>query len=120
SNFIGGPMSDRRVKVIFEAELAQYAAAMKEASRSTEDLKKKIDGTGDATAKQGKALKTLAPLMMGVGTAGVAAFGLAIKTAADFDKAMSSVQAATHESAENMGLLREAAIKAGADTAFSA
>ncbi|MFY0406901.1 phage tail tape measure protein [Solicola sp. PLA-1-18] len=56
--------------------------------------------------------------VMGVG------FGVAVTAsvvaAARFDKAMSSVDAATHETAANMELLRAAAIKAGADTSFSA
>lgn len=50
----------------------------------------------------------------------VAGTGLAVKKFADFDKQMSSVQAATHETEQNMGLLRQAAVDAGADTAFSA
>jgi TP901 family phage tail tape measure protein len=54
------------------------------------------------------------------GAAVVAGVGMAVKAYADFDKAMSSVDAATHETAGNMELLRQAAIDAGADTAFSA
>ncbi|MEE6273524.1 phage tail tape measure protein [Georgenia sp. MJ206] len=54
------------------------------------------------------------------GAATLAGVGLAIATYAQFDEAMSSVQAATHETTDNMELLREAAIQAGADTAFSA
>lgn len=50
----------------------------------------------------------------------VAGFAKAVHTFASFDQAMSSVRAATHESAENMELLSEAAIEAGADTAYSA
>ena len=50
----------------------------------------------------------------------VAGFGKAVHTFASFDQAMSSVRAATHESEANMALLSEAAIKAGADTAYSA
>src|SRR6185312_1645820 len=49
-----------------------------------------------------------------------AGVGIAVKSFADFDKSMSGVKAATHESAANMELLRTAAINAGADTAFSA
>ncbi|WP_426302776.1 phage tail tape measure protein [Arthrobacter sp. R-11] len=46
--------------------------------------------------------------------------GLAIKSYMDFDRAMSEAQAATHASGAEMELLRAAAIRAGADTAFSA
>lgn len=54
------------------------------------------------------------------GAATLAGVGLAIATYSRFDEAMSSVQAATHETTDNMEALREAAIQAGADTAFSA
>jgi TP901 family phage tail tape measure protein len=50
----------------------------------------------------------------------LAGVGMAVKSYADFDKQMSSVDAATHETAGNMALLRQAAVDAGADTAFSA
>lgn len=50
----------------------------------------------------------------------IAGVGLAIGKFAEFDKAMSEVKASTHETSGNMDLLREAAISAGADTAFSA
>lgn len=58
--------------------------------------------------------------LMLFGGAAVAGVGLAVKKFADFDQAMSGVQAATHETEANMGLLRQAAVDAGADTAFSA
>lgn len=53
------------------------------------------------------------------GAALTAGFGYAVKQYADFDKAMSQVQAATHETAGNMEKLRTAAMKAGADTKYS-
>lgn len=58
--------------------------------------------------------------MLAFGAAAVAVVGVSITKFASFDKAMSNVEAATHESAANMELLREAAIRTGADTAFSA
>ncbi|WP_313812985.1 phage tail tape measure protein [Glutamicibacter sp.] len=73
-----------------------------------------------AVAKQAEAYQTLAPAVTVAGGAVTLAFGKMIKTYADFDKSMSEVQAATHESAQNMDLLRDAAVDAGADTAFSA
>jgi len=56
-------------------------------------------------------------IMGGALLAGVA---LSVKSFMEFDSAMAEVQASTHETAGNMDLLREAAINAGADTAFSA
>lgn len=54
------------------------------------------------------------------GGAIVAGIGVAVAKYAEFDQAMSNVKADTHESAENMNKLRDAAVKAGADTAYSA
>lgn len=50
----------------------------------------------------------------------VAGVGAMVKSYADFDAAMSNVKADTHETAGNLDALREAAINAGADTAYSA
>ncbi|WIV42590.1 phage tail tape measure protein [Glutamicibacter nicotianae] len=76
--------------------------------------------TEAAVAKQAEAYQTLAPAVTVAGGALTLAFGKMLHTYADFDKSMSEVQAATHETAGNMNLLREAAVGAGADTAFSA
>ena len=85
---------------------AKADVAAKQAADSAAKHKDALDRVGTAAAIGGAAV--------------VAGVGLAVKSYADFDKAMSSVDAATHETAGNMGLFREAAIKAGADTAFSA
>jgi len=55
-----------------------------------------------------------------VGLLAAGALTAAVVKAANFDQAMSNVQAATHETAEAMADLRQAALDAGADTAFSA
>ncbi len=73
-----------------------------------------------ATEKRSEALERVGAGATIAGTATLAGAGLAVKAYADFDKQMSSVDAATHETTRNMSLLREAAIAAGADTAFSA
>jgi TP901 family phage tail tape measure protein len=56
--------------------------------------------------------------VMGLGLA--AGFGYAVKAAADFDKQMSAVSAATHANTQDMAALRAAALQAGKDTAYSA
>lgn len=63
---------------------------------------------------------TVGASIAGAGAAILVGVGVSIAKFAEFDKAMSSVDAATHETAGNMEMLREAAIAAGADTAFSA
>lgn len=124
-------MADRRVKVVFSAEVQNYKAALEAAAKSTENLKKSADETGKVSEKASKASAEAAKkhqesvervgnaATIG-GAAVVAGVGLAVKAYSDFDKQMSAVDAATHETAGNMEMLRQAAIDAGADTAFSA
>ena len=141
-------MADRRVKVLVEAEIGNYRKGMQEAGKATESLAKSTDAASkgtdqmgksadaagkhadglraklsqlaDENSKVGKAAQDLVPAMAGIGTVGAAGFVKAVATAASFDKAMSNVRAATHASAEDMQLLSDAAIQAGADTAYSA
>ena len=96
------------------AEAAAAAAAATAASQSgISSLLDTAAANEEAWDKVGKGMATAgAAIMVGV--------GISIAKFAEFDKAMSSVDAATHETAGNMDLLREAAIAAGADTAFSA
>ncbi|MGP4995554.1 phage tail tape measure protein [Glutamicibacter ardleyensis] len=72
------------------------------------------------TKQRNEALGELAPAATVVGGAMSLGFGKMLNTYASFDKAMSQVKAFTQESDANMALLREAAISAGADTAYSA
>jgi TP901 family phage tail tape measure protein len=74
----------------------------------------------EAAKKHKEALEEVGRVAAIGGAAVLAGVGLAVKSYADFDKQMSSVDAATHETTGNMSLLRQAAIDAGADTAFSA
>jgi TP901 family phage tail tape measure protein len=74
----------------------------------------------EAAKKHREALEHVGAIAAVSGAAVLAGVGLAVKSYADFDKQMSVVDSATHETAGNMGKLRQAAIDAGADTAFSA
>lgn len=96
------------------AEASAAAAAATAASQSGIDsLLANAAANEEVWDKVGKG-------MLVVGGAIAAGVGVAIAKFASFDKAMSSVDAATHETAANMELLREKAIQVGADTAFSA
>ncbi|MER5468040.1 phage tail tape measure protein [Streptomyces sp. NPDC002685] len=92
-------MTSRTVTVRLRADISSYTRGMRTAARSTSQLA----GAG-AT----------------VGTAMVGAFAIAAASAANFDKAMSQVRAATGASSQELGKLREAALKAGSATSFSA
>lgn len=110
-------MANRTVSVKLTAEVASYVQGMKNAASATQDLGKK---TLDHAEKNEKAWNTVGTSLVALGAAAGIGVGLAVSKFAEFDKAMSSVQAATHESAEGMESLREAALEAGARTAFSA
>lgn len=91
-----------------DAETAAKAAAAAEAKAA------------EAAAKHKESVQEVGRVAAIGGAAVLAGVGLAVKAYADFDKQMSSIDAATHETAGNMDLLRQAAVDAGADTAFSA
>jgi TP901 family phage tail tape measure protein len=98
------------VSVRLQADVSNYVSGMARASGATGLLE---GSTRSLLSGQG-ALAVLA------GGAVVAGFAAAISAAADFDKSMSGVQAATMASSSTMAELRATAIKAGADTAYSA
>jgi TP901 family phage tail tape measure protein len=80
---------------------------------------KTLRGELDNASKAGKLDKvTQAATGLGLGLLGVAA--TAVKMAADFDKAMSGVKAATHAGAAEIAQLRAAAIEAGKSSQYSA
>jgi TP901 family phage tail tape measure protein len=109
-------MAERNTKVTLTAAVGQYVAGMQkaeEATRSTTNEAKRL-----STQKQD--FDALGRGMVAFGALTAAGIGVAVAKFADFDKQMSSVQAATHESTENMHAFRNAALEAGADTAFTA
>ncbi|MGB3376559.1 MAG: phage tail tape measure protein [Microbacterium sp.] len=100
--------------------MSGYVDGMRKAADSThavdqaaEQAKSKVGEYRDALDELGKA----GTIMGGLLAAGI---GLAVAKSAEFDAAMSNVQAATHESADVMDTLRTAALDAGASTVFSA
>jgi TP901 family phage tail tape measure protein len=111
---------DRQVKVKLIAEAANYIKGMEEAAKKTRE-------TGTESEKAAQKLQSTSQAMNAVGVGAVAigalaatGVALAVSKFAEFDQAMSEVQASTHETEANMGLLRQAAIDAGASTVFSA
>ncbi|MET4095109.1 phage tail tape measure protein [Arthrobacter sp. UYCu712] len=123
--------SERQIVVRIRAEISDFRKQMKEASKVTEEVGKTTQETAaksttalgqmvQSANKHERAWTSSGAALLGFGAAVSVGVGLAIKSYMDFDKAMSEVKAATHASAADMGLLRESAIKAGADTSFSA
>jgi TP901 family phage tail tape measure protein len=109
-------MSDRKVKVVLSAVVSDYEKGMRAAAQATHQV-----GTeAEKLAQQKQAFQQLGTTGFAMGTLLTAGLAVASKAAMDFDAQMSNVQAATHESAANMDLLRQAALDAGESTVFSA
>jgi len=90
---------------------------MRTAQQATTDF---ANRTADFARENEQHLDRVGKSSMVMGGALLAGVAIAVKSFMEFDSAMSEVQASTHETSANMELLREAAINAGADTAFSA
>jgi len=110
-------MADRSISISLEAKVSGFVAGMRTAQQATKDTGDRLSAFAKQHEQSMDRVGRAGMLMGGGLLAGVA---VAVKSFADFDKAMSDVKASTHETAGNMDLLRQAAIDAGADTAFSA
>lgn len=109
-------MADRNVKVTISAQVQQYIEGMEKAARATRET----GSEAEKLAQKRDAFNLMGASAMAMGAAAAVGVGLAVAKWADFDQAMSNVQAATHESEANMKLLSDAALEAGARTVFSA
>lgn len=104
---------NRNITVRLLADTSNFTAGMAKVSGESQ----KTATTMEAAGGKSKLITT------GIAAAGVAATALgvaAVRMAADFDASMSTVQANTGASADEMVQLRQAAIDAGADTIYSA
>jgi TP901 family phage tail tape measure protein len=124
-------VAERSVVVRIRAEIGDFRRQMDQAAEAAARTGKAASESGEqastglgrlvSSAKQHEqSWSTAGNALLGFGAAVVAGVGLAIAKYAEFDKAMSEVRAATHASAGDMEQLRGAAVKAGADTSFSA
>jgi TP901 family phage tail tape measure protein len=108
--------SERVVKVTLTAQMQNYLAGMEKARKATADTATEAQKLAE-TKKQ---FDQLGRASLAAGALIAVGLGVAVSKFAQFDQAMSNVQAATHETAENMELLSQAALDAGASTVFSA
>ena len=113
-------MSDRTVKVTLQAQVSNYLSGMEQARKATEKGGKEAASAQASFEAQRQAMEAAGVSLLAIGTLAAAGVALAVKKYAEFDSAMSEVQASTHESEANMNKLRDAAIDAGARTVFSA
>ncbi|GAA2184935.1 phage tail tape measure protein [Brooklawnia cerclae] len=109
------PGGTRTVRVVLAANVADYISKIAAAGSQTEKL---FTSTQKVTSRQ--AWDAASSALLVFGAAGAGAFVAATKSAADFDAQMSKVAATGSDATSNLEALRDAAITAGADTAFSA
>jgi TP901 family phage tail tape measure protein len=110
-------VANRTVKVTIEANVAGAIANLKTLKGTLTDFGGELDKLGKRHKDQFNTLTTA------VGAAGlglIGAFAGITNAAAGFDKQMSAVSAVSDASGKSLNQLREAAISAGRDTAFSA
>ncbi|VXC08962.1 phage tail tape measure protein [Aeromicrobium sp. 9AM] len=113
-------MTNRIVKIVLRGDVSNLVAGLKVASTATADAANRMTGASKEATKYRASLSSVGSVAGKVGLVAAAGLGAIVVATARFDKAMSAVQAATHESASSMETLRAAAIKAGADTVYSA
>ncbi|GGJ20374.1 phage tail tape measure protein [Paenarthrobacter histidinolovorans] len=111
------PIADRSISIALEAKVTDFVSGMKTAAKSAEDF---ANRTAKFARDNEEHFDRVGKASMVMGGALLGGAVLAVKSFMEFDSAMAEVKASTHETAGNMDLLREAAINAGADTAFSA
>ena len=107
---------DRSVSVILRARVDDYLAGIRKASNATRDFAKETT----ASSKKYKAdWEQVGQSVTVAGLAIAAGVGLAVNRFADFDASMSAA-AATKATSRDLLSLRDAAMRAGADTQYSA
>lgn len=102
----------------------QVTANVRGALAGFEQLRTKVQSTSKDMMKSAQeneqAWNQVGGSALAIGALAGAGIALAVSKFAEFDKAISAVQASTRASAGDMGLLRDAALQAGADTVFTA
>lgn len=107
----------RTVSVKLDLDASGFLAGLGKGAAATQAFASNLSAS---ITKNDQHIRTLST---GVGLLGVAVgagVGVAVKSFADFDAAMSSVAATGQDARNNLSGLREAAIQAGADTKYSA
>lgn len=105
----------------YESNVHKAALAAAQLDRELEmEQAKAFNAAKQAADAHGQALTKVGTGMVIAGGLMALGIGKAVMSFADFDSAMSGVQAATHESEQNMGALRQAALDLGASSVFTA
>lgn len=110
-------MANRTVKVTIEAAVTGAIANVKAFGGAVSGLGKELDVLGQKhQASYNKIASTTGKIGIGLALG----FGLIVKSAMDFDKEMSAVGSVAEASSRQLEGLRQAALNAGRDTAYTA
>lgn len=110
-------MDWRNIGISLQANVAPYIAGLRVATDRTREFTNELVKTSDLTDRQLTKIGHGATLMAG---ALVAGFGIAVGASMDFERTMSEVGAVSDATGTQLERLSQAALKAGADTSFSA
>ncbi|PFG17184.1 TP901 family phage tail tape measure protein [Propionicimonas paludicola] len=110
-------MKDRTITLRIGANITDLQGKLRKAQN---DMKDWTNQAQKDLQKNRAQWSSVSNTVGGVGLAMVGMSALAVKGFADFDKSMSKVKASGADAANNLDALRAAAIKAGADTQYSA
>lgn len=103
-----------------KGSLDEQAKATKGAGDEAARAKPKQEDQAKASERQAETAQKLSVALLAAGVAVGALVGLSVAKFAEFDQGMSQVAAATMATAEEQRDLADAALEAGADTAYSA
>lgn len=110
-------MAERTIKLLLGMDISGLQSQARAATAAMADFSKK---SASYVERNGASITDLSDKVGVVGVSLVALAGTAVTRFAQFDKAMSSVAATGDDARGSLDALRQAAITAGADTAFSA
>jgi len=111
---------NRVLQVLLTGNATNLKGVLTSASQSVEAFERRVQGSNQRVA-QGASLATNGLKALALGGAALAVgYGLAVGKAMEFDKAMSAAASATQTAGAELGTLRDAAMKAGADSQYSA
>ncbi|WP_100811948.1 phage tail tape measure protein [Microbacterium sp. BR1] len=100
--------------------LNEQADATKRVGDESKRSKRPQEEQAKVTEQQANAAKSLSVGLLAAGVAVGALVGISVTKYAEFDSAMSNVRASTMATVEDQRALGDAALEAGADTAYSA
>src|SRR5690625_3497189 len=100
--------------------LVKIGADITDFSRKMSESNKALSNFGKANAETFDAFKKTGATITGVGTLIAGGLGIAVKTSANFEQAMSNVKAISGATGDDFDLLRKKALEMGESTVFSA